>query len=266
MKLVAGRDFTAADQPGSPPVAVINQAAARALYGTANPIGRTFPWTDGNGTTATTYRVIGVVADVHYYNLSGPREPAVFLTYQTVPPYMPVLHVRTNRPDTAGMIAAIRKAFDEVDRGFPVFNIKTMSMQIGDALARERMVAGLAAGFGVLALLLAAVGLYGVLAYLVIRRTREIGIRLALGSGAASIMWMVAKEALQLVAGGGAAGILLALAMRRPMAADFLGGSAVDPAAIFTAAGLLLLTAALVVCVPAVRAARVDPLVALRSD
>ena len=264
MQLLAGRDFNAADRPDTPPVSVISQAVAQALYGTANPIGRTFEWTDGTGTAS--YRVIGVVNDVHYYDLAGAAQPMVFLTFQRFPPYMPVLHVRTSRPDTASMISAIRRAFDEVDKGFPVFNVKTMAMQLDDTLARQRMVADLASAFGLMALLLAAVGLYGVLAYFVTRRTREIGIRMALGSASASIVWLVAKEALQLVGAGAVAGVLLAMVLRRSIATFLFGVPANDAATILAAGALLFGTALLAIAAPALRAARVDPLVALRCD
>jgi ABC-type antimicrobial peptide transport system permease subunit len=164
------------------------------------------------------------------------------------------------------MFAAVRRAFDEVDKGFPVFNVKTMSMQIDDALARERMVADLAAAFGGLALALAAVGLYGVLAYSVTRRKREIGIRMALGSGATSLVWLVVREALQLVGIGCAAGILLAAVTGRLIAAYLFGVSALDPVTLLAAAGLMLVIAAAAVCAPALRASRIDPLAALRCD
>jgi predicted permease len=262
IKLVAGRDFTAFDKPGAPLVAVINQAAARALYGSENPIGRTFRKTDGIG--AIHYLVVGVVEDVHYSGLYQFHRPFGFFPFQRDAPYMPVLNVRVNNGDTAGMFAALHRAFDEVDKGFPVFNVKTMSMQIDDTLARERMVADLAAAFGGLALALAAVGLYGVLAYSVTRRTREIGIRMALGAGAASLVWMVVREALQLVGIGCAAGILLAAATGRSIAAYLFGVSALDPVTLLAAAGLMLVIAAAAVCAPALRASRVDPLAALR--
>lgn len=261
--LLAGRDFTAADRPGAPLVAVINRAAARALYGTENAVGRTFLRKDGLGTAE--FQVVGVVEDVHYAGLYDAHRPYGFFPFQRSAPYMPVLMVRTRSGDTAGMFAAVRRALDEVDRGFPVFNVKTLAMQIDDALARERMVADLASAFGVLALFLAAVGLYGVLAYLVTRRTREIGIRMALGSGAASVVWMVLREALQLVAIGCAAGIVLALAAGRSIAGYLFGVSALDPVTML-AAGLMLALAAAAVCGPALRASRIDPLAALRHE
>jgi predicted permease len=264
IKLVAGRDFTAADKPGAPLVAVLNQAAASALYGRENPIGRTFRRMFGK--TPADYQVIGVVEDAHIIDLRQAHQPAGFFAYQRSAPYMPVLTVRVNNGNTAGMFAALRRAFDEVDKGFPVFDVKTMSMQIDDTLARERMVADLAAAFGGLALLLAAVGLYGVLAYSVTRRTREIGIRMALGSGAPSVLWLVAREALQLVGIGCAAGILLAAATGRSIEAYLFGVSALDPVTLLAAAGVMLVIAAAAVCAPALRASRIDPLSALRHE
>jgi predicted lysophospholipase L1 biosynthesis ABC-type transport system permease subunit len=243
---------------------VINQAAAQALYGRDNPLGRTFRWIDG--AEASTYQVVGVVEDVHYSSLYQSHQPFGFFPFQRDAPYMPVLNVRVNNGDTAGMFAALRRAFDEVDKGFPVFNVKTLSMQIDDNLARERMVADLAAAFGALAVALAAVGLYGVLAYSVTRRTREIGIRMALGSDAAAVVWMVAREALQLAAIGCSVGILLAAAMGRSIAAYLFGVSALDPITLLAAAGLMLLIAAAAVCAPALRASRIDPLSALRHE
>jgi ABC-type antimicrobial peptide transport system permease subunit len=164
------------------------------------------------------------------------------------------------------MFAALRRAFDEVDKGFPVFDVKTMSMQIDHSLARERMVADLAAAFGGLALALAALGLYGVLAYSVTRRTREIGIRMALGSGASSVVWIVVRDALELVGIGCAAGILLAAATGRSIAGYLFGISALDPVTLLAAAGLTLAVAAAAVCAPALRASRIDPLAALRHE
>jgi len=160
----------------------------------------------------------------------------------------------------------VRSAIDDVDKGFPIFNVKTMSMAIEDRLARERIVANFAAVFGILALALAAVGLYGILAYSVARRTREIGIRMALGSGARSMVWMIAKEALRLVGAGCVAGIVLAAASGRLIAAYLFGVSPVDPVTVAGAAFVMFVIAALAVSVPAIRATRVDPLIALRWE
>jgi predicted permease len=264
IRLVAGRNFTAVDKPGAPLVALINQAAARALYGGENPVGRTLSATHGKGSAI--YQVIGVVEDVHYSGLYQAHRPLGFFPVQLYAPYMPVLNVRINNGNTAEMFAAARRAFDEVDKGFPVFNVKTMAMQIDDELARERMVADLASAFGALALALAAVGLYGVLAYSVTRRTREVGIRMALGSNRASLVWMVVREALLLVGIGSAVGLVLAAVLGRSIAVYLFGVSRLDLLTLSAAVGLMLVIAAAAVCAPALRVWRIDPLVALRHD
>jgi ABC-type antimicrobial peptide transport system permease subunit len=181
-------------------------------------------------------------------------------------PYMPTLHVRTDVADTAGMIAAVRREFDQIDKGFPVFNIRTMSARIEDSLARERMVANLSGAFGILALVLAAVGLYGILAYSVSRRTREIGIRMALGARAGSVLWMVAREAFVLVAAGSVAGLALAITAYRVLPQFLTGVSAIDPLIVVACTlGMFVVTAA-AVTVPAMRGCRIDPLRALRHE
>ena len=264
IRLVAGRNFTAADKPGAPLVALINQAAARALFGGENPVGRTLRALHGKGPGL--YQVIGVIEDVHYSGLYQSHRPLGLFPIQLYAPYMPVLNVRINNGNTAAMFAAVRRAFDEVDKGFPVFNVKTMAMQIDDGLARERMIANLASVFGALALALAAVGLYGVLAYSVTRRTREIGIRMALGSSRASLVSMVVQEALLLVGIGSAAGLALAAALGRSIGVYLFGVSSLDPLTLSVTTGSMLVIAAAAVCAPALRAARIDPLVALRHE
>jgi ABC-type antimicrobial peptide transport system permease subunit len=177
---------------------------------------------------------------------------------------MPTLHVRGRTADTASLIGAVHREFDQVDRGFPVFNVKTLEARINDALGRERMIANISGVFGSLALLLAAVGIYGVLAYSVVRRRREIGIRVALGSTAGSIIVLVAREGLLLAAAGIMGGIAIALPGARVLAHYLPGMSSVDLAIILWCVGLMLVVAAAALCVPTVRACRVDPLTALR--
>jgi predicted permease len=269
IRRIAGRDFTPADKPGSPFVVIVNQSLARALFNNADPLGRSLRFTQDKD--ARPFEIVGVVGDVHYYDVHAAPQPAVWFTFQDyAAPYMPTLHVRTARSDTAAMSAAVRHEFDVLDKGFPVFNIKSFEVRIEDSLARERMVADLSGAFGILALALAAVGLYGILAYSVSRRTREIGIRMALGSRSRSVVWMVAREALVLVAAGSVAGMVASVAAFRLLSQRLpgllSGASPVDAPVLIGCAAVMLILAAAAVSVPAIRACRVDPLTALRHE
>jgi macrolide transport system ATP-binding/permease protein len=262
---VSGRDFTDNDRPGAPLVMIVNQSLARALFGRENPIGRRVQMSHGAETSEL--EVVGVVADARYYELHEPPRPTAWFAFQGPDDlYMPTLHVRTLTPETAAMTSAIRREFDRVDQGFPVFNIKTLRVRVDESLSRERMIADISAAFGLLALALAAVGLYGLLAYSVARRQREIGIRIALGSTAGAIVATIAREGLVLVGAGSLAGILVATA-GSPVLSHYLPGvSSLDPLIVSACAGLMLLIALVAVSVPAIRACRVDPLMALRQQ
>lgn len=262
--LVAGRDFSNTDTAASLPVVIISQTLARTLFPGETPLGKMLKVPTGRADRNCT--VIGVAADTHYYDVHKPPQPVVWFAMQQFPPYMPTLHVRTRVPDTAGMIPSIRREFDLLDKGFPIFNVRTLQLRIDDSLANERMVATLSGAFGLLALSLAAVGLYGILAYSVSRRTREIGIRMALGSSSGSVLWMVAAEALRLVAAGTLAGAALAFASTRLASRYVAGLASLNPAIFITCALTMLVLTAVAVSIPALRACRVDPLTALRHD
>ena len=261
---IAGRDFNAADKPGSQLVVVINQALARALFPNQNPVGRILKIPVGKQDGE--YEIVGVAADTHYYDVHKASEPFFWFSIAQISPYLPTLHVRTNTSNTASMVAAIRHEFDLLDKGFPVFNIRTMAVRIEDSLARERMVANLSAAFGILALVLAAVGLYGILTYSVSRRTREIGIRMALGARTGSVLWMIAGEAFVMVGAGSAVGLVLAIAGSRVLAKYLNGVSPIDSVIVASCIfGMFLVTAASI-AIPAIHGCRVDPLNALRHD
>ena len=265
LQLIAGGKFTASDQPGSPWVAVINEVLARAVFQNETPIGRVIQGEPFAG-RARQFQVVGLVRTGRYYDLHEAPPPAVYFAYQEDPPYMPTLHVRTASADIAGTIAAVRREFDALDKGFPVFNVKTLETRMEDSMARERMVANLAGSLGLLALLLAAVGLYGVLAYLVSRRTREIGIRMALGANAASVVRLVASDALLWITLGSVAGIAIAILAGRLLSSYLFGVSPADPLTLLASASALLVVAAVAVSIPAARAARIDPMVALHYE
>ncbi|HEX6463418.1 MAG TPA: ABC transporter permease [Vicinamibacterales bacterium] len=260
---LSGRDFTTDDRPGSPYVAIVSRSLARALFDDENPIGRTVQLP--NDRLHRVFTIVGVVRDTHYADVHKPPEPVAWFTFQADNDlYMPTLHVRGRTADTASLIAAVRSEFDQIDRGFPVFNIRTLEARINDALGRERMIANISAGFGSLALLLAAVGIYGVLAYSVVRRRREIGIRVALGSTAGPIITLIVREGLLLAAAGITAGIGIALPGSWVLAHYLPSISAVDFPVIVGCVGVMLFVAAAALCVPTLRACRVDPLTALR--
>ena len=264
LPIVAGRDFEAGDRQGTPLVAIVNDALGRALFHGANPIGRRIR-VPGDPLRRT-FEVVGVAATTHYYDLHAAPAPAAWISLQQETPYMPTLHVRTNGTDAAATIAAVRREFDAVDKGFPVFNVRTFEDRIDDSLSRERMVATISAAFGVAALLLSAVGLYGIVAYSVSRRQREIGIRMALGSTRQSVTWLIAREALGVVAVGALVGAVLATGAG-PIVARYLYGIAPYDAGVLLAAGGAMFVIALIAAsVPAARAARVDPFVTLRSE
>jgi predicted permease len=261
---IAGRDFGAGDNPGSPLVVIVNQALARVLFPNQNALGRILKIPAGKQDGY--YTIVGVVADTRYYDVHKPPQPFAWLSIAQISPYMPTLHVRTATSDTAGMIAAVRHEFDVLDKGFPVFNIRTLETRIGDSLAGERMVANLSGAFGFLALALAAVGLYGVLAYSVSRRKREIGIRMALGASSGSVLWMIAREAFLLVGAGCAAGLAIAIAVSRAIPRYMVGVSSVGPAILLLCTLAMFIIAALAVSMPAMRACRVEPLATLRHE
>jgi len=237
---------------------------ARLLFPNQNALGRIVRIPTGKSDGL--YTIVGVVADTRYYDVHKPPQPFVWLSIAQISPYMPTLHVRTASSDTAGMIAAVRHEFDVLDKGFPVFNIRTLETRIGDSLAGERMVANLSGAFGLLALALAAVGLYGVLAYSVSRRRREIGIRMALGARSSAVLWMIAREAFLLVGAGSVAGVAIAIAVSRVMRQYMAAVSSVNPEILAACTVAMFIIAALAVSIPAMRACRVEPLVALRHE
>ena len=261
---IAGRDFDSRDRLGAPLAVIVNQALVRDLFPNQNPIGRSIKVTLER--EQGTYEIVGVVTDTHYYDVHKAPGPFVWFSMMQVTPYMPTLHVRINTADTAGMVAAVRREFDLIDQGLPVFNIRTMALRIEDSLAGERMVADLSGAFGMLALALAAVGLYGILAYSLSRRTREIGIRMALGARPGSVLWLMAREAFLLVGVGSVFGLGLAIAAFRILAQYLVGVSSVDlKIAAFCTLGMFVIAAAAAVA-PAIRGSRIDPLTALRHD
>jgi predicted permease len=261
--LVSGREFKPSDTAGAPKVAIINETMARHFYGDASPIGRRMGFGRGN---ATDIEIVGVARDLRTVQLNQKPTRFVYIPYRqddSVTQLTYVVGVHGN-PDVAA--AAVRQAVQRLDPNLPIFDLKTMTAQVSESLYIERMVAALSVTFGVLATMLAAIGLYGVMSYAVARRTREIGIRMALGAERGKVMWLVLKEVAVLAAIGVAAGLVGAFYLTRQVQSQLFGLSAHDPATLAGAVVLLLLVALAAGLVPARRATTIDPLVALKAE
>jgi predicted permease len=265
--ILAGRPFNAHDTADSLKVAVINEALAKKEWPGENPIGKTFYTTDVDDHKIL-FEVVGICANTRYRNLRSDVAPIFYLSYRQAPDPPPggiSFAVRTRIPK-ATLLPSLRAAVQGVDRDLPLVNVRTQKEQIDEITTNERMFADLTGGFGVLALVLACIGIYGVMAYSVSQRTNEIGIRMALGARPERVLRMVLGEASWMSILGVAAGVAGALALSRLIASMLYGLNPYDPLT-FTASALLLLLVGLAASwIPARRAARVDPMRALRHE
>jgi predicted permease len=265
LRFLAGRDFRASDAPEAQRVAVVNEKLAHEVFGNANPLGRVIELPK-RVNEPNRYEIVGLVSDARYHDPRVEPGPMFWLTFQNNPPYMSALHVRVSTLGTADAIAAVRGQFDALDKGFPVFNIKTLAQQIEESLSQERMVAELSAAFGVVALVLAAIGLYGILAFSVESRRREIGIRMALGASSSGVIALIARETLGIVAAGTVVGLAVAIGGAKAVVARVVGVSPLDARTLAGSLLVIVAVSAAAVAIPAYRAARVDPMVALKYE
>jgi putative ABC transport system permease protein len=260
---VAGRDFTERDRLGAPPVLVVNEAAARQFWPGEDPLGKRVrlgpnprsPWTT----------IVGVVKSARNFGLDAELKPEVYASYLQNGPNRMRLLVRT-AGDPATAVAAVRGEIQAIDADMPISQVATMESLLAGSVAERRLYMLLLGTFAAIALLLAAVGIYGVVAYSVAQRTREIGIRMALGAQSRDVLRMVIGRGMLMVLIGIALGSGAALVMTRLAASLLYEVSATDPAT-FILMALGLATVSLLACyVPARRATRVDPMVALRAE
>ncbi len=264
MALTRGRDFLPQDNQDAPNVAVINETAARRFFGSASPIGRRITIDD----TPDEFELVGIVRDAKYQSLRENHISMLFLPCFQFPPdhlQRMTYEVRT-AGNPASVVAAVRKQIQRIDPNIPLYNVRTLTEQANQSLMPERLVATLASLFGLLALVLVCVGLYGIMAYRVGWRTQEIGVRMALGAERGNVIRMVLREALLLVSMGVAVGVPVALALARLVASLLYGLKAGDAGTIWAVVGLLVLVAAVASYLPARRASRVDPMAALRCE
>jgi len=260
VRLLKGRFFTAQD-PAGPGGAIVNETMARRCWPDQDPIGKRF----GEGRSDHTFTVVGVIADLRQTSLADEPDMELFVPHTQTTAATMALVLRTTQ-EPARLAPALRAAVRELDKDLPVSNINSLADNIAHSTRSKRFSTGLLTGFAVLAVLLAAVGIYGVISYSVSRRTHEIGVRMALGAERARILRMVVGRAVLLGGAGIVIGIAGGLAFTRLLRTMLFGVSATDPL-VFTGVSLLLLAvAALAGYIPARRAARVDPIVALRCE
>jgi predicted permease len=262
--LLRGRDFNAGDAANARQVAVINETMARFYFGDRDPIGQVFRFYKSPDNPIT---VVGIARDTYQTSLREPVPRMVYtpLAQEAAPPSRINFEMRTAQ-DPATLMGAARDAVRGVTRSVVLRYVRTMQQQIDASLVRERLLASLAGGFAVLALVLTAVGLYGVMSYHVSRRGREIGIRMALGARRASVLWQVLRQALVVSIAGIALGIVAALLTTRYLSTLLYGLSARDPLTFAGVAVVLLVTALTAGFFPAHRAATLDPVRAIKAE
>jgi putative ABC transport system permease protein len=262
IQLVAGRDFAPTDRLGTPVVAIVNQELARVAWPGQSPLGKRLTVTGPPDVVAT---VVGVVGNIKQFTLTEPPAPQLYLAKAQHPAIFSSVAARTvGDPDAMGN--AVREAIWSVDRDQPVWKIRSMSSLLDRDVAPHRFTVLLAGSFAILALLLALIGVYGVMAYAVAQRSREIGIRMALGAARGEVVRMVLWSGLRIVALATAVGLAAAFGGARLLQRQLFNVPPTDPVTFVAVPALLAAVAALACWVPARRAARVDPAVALQSE
>ncbi|HEV2447899.1 MAG TPA: FtsX-like permease family protein, partial [Candidatus Sulfopaludibacter sp.] len=277
---IAGRDFRDEDSPPvtpdpkpkpdpadkitGPRVVIVNESFAKKFFSSRSPIGARM-CRDEKFKMEESYEIIGVVKDAMYFGLREAAEPMVYVAVWRDGSGSRKLLVRTSA-DPERIVGAIRQEAATLDPGIPVMQTLTMSEQYDNNISQERMLTTLCGFFGGLALLLAAVGLYGVMAQSVTQRVREVGIRMALGARSGEVLWLILREVALMVGIGAVIGLPAALGLTRLVTSYLFGLTPQDPSSIAASVVALLAVTAVAGFIPARRATRVDPMVALRYE
>ncbi|HEX5077117.1 MAG TPA: ABC transporter permease [Gemmatimonadaceae bacterium] len=259
--LVRGRGFTDADRPGAPAVVVVNEAFAKRFWGDADPIGKRI---SRNGENGPWMEVVGLARDGKYVSITESPRPFVYYPQLQMPDGI-IMHVRTTG-DPHRLLTVARREVAATAPTWMIERPRTLEEDVGASLLPQRIAAGLLGAFGVVALLLAAVGLYGVVAFAVAQRTREIGIRVALGAQGGEVLGLMLRQGMTLAGVGLLVGVPLAFAGARLASKFLIGSGAADPVVFVGAAGLLAFVTLAASYIPARRASKVDPMAALRSQ
>jgi predicted permease len=261
--LIAGRSFGPQDTATSQKVAVVSERMARTKFPNGNAIGQHYSTEDQ--AHAGDIEVIGIVKDVKFNNLDEKPKTLDYLPYTQYPGYLSDFEVRY-QGDTAAVSDEVRKTIHSIDRNLPIVSVMTLDERIASTVRDERLVAQLCTFFGLLSVFLSSIGIYGLMSYLVSRRTNEIGIRMALGAESRHVRWLVMREIISLIAIGVAIGVPATLAGSRLVKSMVFGLSTLDWASLGSAMGLLLAVTLLAGYLPARRASRLNPVVALRYE
>ncbi|HEU4388220.1 MAG TPA: ABC transporter permease [Blastocatellia bacterium] len=262
MPFLSGRDFTERDNESAPKVTIINETLARFFFDDQNPVARRIALGDDD----TPLEIVGVVKDAKEGTVQGKGGMAYGPYRQLIGLMRTMCIVVRTSGNPTGLSTQVRQTLLDIDPNLHVLKITTIEDQLNDVLAQERLIAGLASAFGALAMVLACLGLYGVISYSVARRNNEIGIRLSLGAAPGAMMRMVLRESLVLVMVGITLGLPVTLASARVISTKLFGISPADPLTTISAVLVMIAVSALAAFLPARRAARVDPMVALRSE
>ena len=264
--MIAGRAFTQRDAESPRRIAVVNQALVRKYFPHQNPIGRRFSMDDAKMKDRSWLEIVGVCANTRYAHLKEDPPPLHFDLYRQSKDIGGVTYVVRTRMKPDALVPSLRAVVQKIDRDLPLMDVRTQRQQIDVTMLQERVFASLTAAFGILALALACVGIYGIMAYTVSQRTNEIGIRLALGARRGQVRGMVLKEAGWLAAVGVVVGVAVALWLGQLVKSMLYGLQPFDPTSLLGSTSLLLCVATLAGWVPAMRASRVEPMEALRHE
>jgi putative ABC transport system permease protein len=264
LKLLEGRLWTMEDVRAGGRSTIINQSMARRFFASDSAIGKR--WTYGEPVTSESWIIIGVVEDAKYFDVRSPTPNMIYRLAVTAPAeVLGNLEIRTiGAPELVA--DGVRQAVAEVEPALLVFDLVPLDQRVNRGLTNDRLIANLTSTFGLVALLLACLGLYGTISYGVARRISELGVRMALGAGRKNVLWMVIRESLALVAVGAVVGIPLAFIAGRSLMSFLHGVDPIDPVSFAQATALLVGVAGVAAYVPAYRASQIDPMVALRSE